>query len=447
MSAVATDQPAPPTPTRADRFAWILGAIVLGGFVLRVVYILTARHDFIDAFARGNLYELGDAYLYQKGAVLLVEGKGFISPYLYDQGVTQQDASHPPLFMLWLAIPSALGLKTALAHALWSAVLGAGTIAVVGLAGREIFSKRAGLIAAVLAAIYPNVFSHDGFLQSETMAIFTVTLTVWMAYRFWRRPSIWNAVWVAVGCALAMLSRSELALLVVFLFLPLMLVTRPADAHTRWKWLGAGALALAVVVGPWVVFNLTRFDRPEFLSDNFGYTLLTATCDTTYYGTNTGYWDFGCAFDYYNEIDAAHHDRSRNDALFRDKAVDYIKAHKKRVPVVALARVARFTGIWDLTHNFDQVHKDEIVEGREDFVAWGGMIGWFVMLPFAIYGLVAMRRRHITLIPVLAPYAAVLVAVVFLFYMNRYRASTEAVLCLLAAVGVDALLSQRALRR
>ena len=71
------------------------------------------------------------------------------------------------------------------------------------------------------------------------------------------------------------------------------------------------------------------------------------------------------------------------------------------------------------------------------------MIGWFVMLPFAIYGLVAMHRRRITLIPVLAPYATALFAVMLLFYMNRYRASTEAVLCLLAAVGIDALLTRR----
>ena len=40
-----------------------------------------------------------------------------------------------------------------------------------------------------------------------------------------------------------------------------------------------------------------------------------------------------------------------------------------------------------------------------------------------------------------------LIAVTLTFYMNRYRASTEAVLCLLAAVAVDALLSRRELRR
>jgi hypothetical protein len=325
-------------------------------------------------------------------------------------------------------------------------VLGAGSIAVVGLTGREMFSARAGLIAAALAAIYPNVFSHDGTLQSETMAIFTVTLTVWMAYRFWHRPSVWNAVWVAVGCGLAALSRPELGLLVVVLFLPLMLVTKAADARARWRWLGAGAVALAIVVGPWVVYNLSRFDRPTFISDNFGYTLLTATCDDTYYGVDIGYWNFFCALDYNDQIDAAHNDRSRNDVLFREKAFDYIKSHKKRIPVVVVARWARFTGVWDLTHNFDQVHKDMLYEGRDGLVAWGGAIGWFVMLPFAIYGLVAMRRRRITLIPVLAPYAAALIAVTLLFYMNRYRASTEAVLCLLAAVGVDALLSRRTVR-
>jgi len=448
VTSALAEPEAPTRPGRAHQFAWILGAIVLAAFILRVVYILTARQDFIDAFPRRNLYELGDAYLYQRGAVLFVHGKGFVNPYLYDlRHISQQDAAHPPLYLLWLSIPSALGLTTALEHALWSAVLGAGTIAVVGLAGREMFSARAGLVAAALAAIYPNVFSHDGALQSETMAIFTVTLTVWMAYRFWHRPSVWNAVWVAVGGGLATLSRSELSVLVAALFVPLVLVTKAPDARTRWKWLGAGAIALAVVVGPWVVFNLTRFDRPEFISDNFGYTLLTATCDTTYYGPSTGYWDFGCAFDKFKEIHAARHDRSRNDVIFRDTALDYIKSHKKRVPAVTLARWERFFGVWDLTHDFDQVHKDTIVEGRESWVAWGGAIGWFVLLPFAVFGLVVMRRRRITLIPVLAPYVAALTAVTLTFYMNRYRASTEGVLCLLAAIGVDALLSRRALRR
>ncbi|MFM8303844.1 MAG: glycosyl transferase, partial [Actinomycetota bacterium] len=168
-------------------FLWGLVAIVVVGLVIRVVYIMTARQGFFDDFkVGGDPFKLGDAYLYQRGAVLLAEGKGFVNPYQYDLfGIRQEDASHVPLFMLWLWIPAVLGFTGAQAAALWSAVLGGGTIILVGFAGREMAGPRVGLIAAVFAAVYPNVFSHDGFLQSETMAIFTVTLTVWLAYRYW----------------------------------------------------------------------------------------------------------------------------------------------------------------------------------------------------------------------------------------------------------------------
>lgn len=429
------------TTTGRDRFVLWLALIVVVGFAIRIVYILTARQDFFADFkVGGDPFALGDAYLYQRGAQLLVDGHGFVNPYQWDIfGLRQEDASHVPLFTLWLSVPAALGITSAQSAAIWSAVLGAGTLVVVGLAGREMVGPRVGLVAAALAAVYPNVFSHDGFLQSETMAIFTVTLTVWTAYRFWHRPSGWNAVWVAVGCALAMLSRSELALLVPVLFLPLVLRAGPVDWKRRFQWVVFGGVAMLLLVGPWVVFNVTRFERPVILSENFGYTLLTATCDTTYYGDGTGYWDFGCAEPTYQRIEAWKHDRSENEVEFRDEALDYIRDHKGRLAVVTLARWARLAGVWDLTHGFDQVDKDRYVEGREGFVAWGGALMFYPLVILSVAGGVALWRRRITILPVVAPLVVVWIAVTLTFYMNRYRASAETCLCLLAAVGVDAL--------
>jgi len=150
----------------------------------------------------------------------------------------------------------------------------------------------------------------------------------------------------------------------VLLFVPLVLWTHAIDLRERLWQLVAGAAAIALLVGPWVVFNLTRFDRPEFISDNFGYTLLTATCDETYYGPSTGYWEYRCAAPTYDRINAPENDRSVNDAEFRKAAIDYIKEHKGRLPVVELARWARYVGVWDLIHNFDQVYKDYTVEGQ-----------------------------------------------------------------------------------
>lgn len=445
MSAPVTDVAGPVGRPRLDRFTAVLLGIVALGLAVRLVYIFTTRQDFFADFVTRDPFKLGDAYLYQRGAVLLAEGKGFVNPYQYDLlKITQQDASHPPLFMLWLWLPALVGITSATAHAVWSALLGAGTIALVGVTGRRVAGPRVGLIAALLAAVYPNVFSHDAFLQSETMAIFTVTLTVWAAYRFVDRPSTGNAVWLAVGCSTAMLSRSELVLLVPVLLVPLLLRAK-VDRAQRGKWLGAAALTGLVLVGPWVGYNLSRFDQPVTLSDNFGYTLLTATCDTTYYGVSTGYWDYGCAAPVYDRIDAPNNDRSENDVVFRRHALDYISEHRGRVAVVTLVRWARFTGIWDLTHGFDQVHKDIGVEGREPYIAWISGIMWWVLAPFGVLGAVALWRRRRAVWPLLAPLVVVWIAVTLTFYMNRYRASAETAVCLLAAVGVDALV--RRLRR
>jgi len=431
------------------RFVWGLVAVTVVALVVRIVYILTARQDFFADFEiGGDPFRLGDAYLYQRGAVLLAEGEGFINPYQFDLfGIRQEDASHVPLFMLWLWLPAAVGITGAEAAALWSAVLGAGTVVLVGCTGRLIAGTRVGLGAAALAAVYPNVFSHDGFLQSETMAIFAVTLTVFLAYRYWQAPSRWRAAWVGVGCALAMLSRSELALLVPILLAPLLWRTPDTSGCERLGRLVLAGVAAAVLVSPWVAFNLTRFERPVTLSDNFGYTLLTATCDTTYYGEGIGYWDFACAEPTYERIDAPRNDRSVNEVAFRKEAIEYIRAHPSRVPVVVVARWARATGVWDLFTGFDQVDKDRYVEGRDALVAWGGAFMFYGLASFSVVGVIALRHRRVTVIPLVAPLVVVMLAITLTFYMNRYRASAETCLCLLAAVGIDAALERVGRRR
>jgi hypothetical protein len=50
-----------------------------------------------------------------------------------------------------------------------------------------------------------------------------------------------------------------------------------------------------------------------------------------------------------------------------------------------------------------------------------------------------LRKRRIPVFPLLAPPAIVFVAVTITFATTRYRASAEGAVCLLAAVGVDAL--------
>ncbi len=62
-----------------------------------------------------------------------------------------------------------------------------------------------------------------------------------------------------------------------------------------------------------------------------------------------------------------------------------------------------------------------------------------MVLPFAILGLVVLRRRRIPIFPYLAIAASVTVTVAISFGITRYRAPVDAVLPVLAAVALDAL--------
>ena len=137
----------------------------------------------------------GDSYFFDKASNLLADGKGFLNPFFSRPGHPYQSADHPPLYWMYLAMASKFGFRTSLGHMVWSTFLGAGAVWTTGLAGRAIAGPRVGLIAAFLAAVYPNVWSWDGMVLSETMALLTVTLAIWSVYRYWRSPTSWNASW------------------------------------------------------------------------------------------------------------------------------------------------------------------------------------------------------------------------------------------------------------
>ena len=121
------------------RFIGWLIAIAVGGLAIRVAYILVFRTEQLPL-------PFYDSLIFHLGGNDLAQGKGFIDAFTGDQA-----AAHPPLYLLWLAIPSLLSpgqAATPTTHMLWSSLLGVGTIVVCGLTGREIAGPRPGLIAA-----------------------------------------------------------------------------------------------------------------------------------------------------------------------------------------------------------------------------------------------------------------------------------------------------------
>jgi 4-amino-4-deoxy-L-arabinose transferase-like glycosyltransferase len=409
-----------------------LAIVVAIALALRVAYVLKYRLDFNPQ---------GDAYFYHAGANLLAEGKGFIQPQFYAAlGIHRAAAEHPPLYILFLAIPSVLGMKSVLTHLLWSCCLGAATVAVVGFLGRAVGGARAGIIAAVIAAVYPNLWAPDGQLQAESLSMFAAALALLLAYRYWQAPSGRRLALVGLVCGLGAMARSELLLLVPLVVVPLVWSTSGRTRRQKWQWLAASVGAALIVIAPWTIYNSTRFVHPVLLSAQFDPLLSSANCDSTYYGEFRGYFDINCSIAIAKKQGLTlQDDESQEDVVYHRAAVDYIEGHLSRLPFVEGVRLLRIVGLYKTSL---YINVDTVVEGRSPhWISQDALYSFWLLALLSIAGAVGLRRRaHAPpLYPLLAPIAAVVVTVLTTYASTRFRTTAEPSFVVLAALAIDAL--------
>lgn len=410
---------------RARWFWFALAAIALAGFGLRIAHIAVDRWD---------LQVHGDALFYHETANHVAEGRGIINPFLYeDAGIELPAADHPPLYVAYLSVFSFLGFDTPNAHLVASALLGTGTIVLAGMAGRFVGGERLALLAAALVAIHPNVFRHDAMLMSETIALFTTALVIWLAYRYLDQPSLARLAAVGVAIGFATLARSELVLLGPFLVIPLLLRTRDRPWADRLRWLGVAAASCVVVIAPWIIRNWIQLDRP-MLSSQLEITLATANCDSTYYTDMVGYWDLKCAIPIHEAAGITDPTHPEYDHVLGVAAREYIRDNIDRTPEVMVIRLLRNTTLYsaDQTVGFDRV-----LENNTRWVAESMVWSFRVVALLGIAGAAVLWRRRVALSPLVAPIAVVAVTVVLLYATNRFRAPADLALCILAAAAVD----------
>ena len=161
---------------------------------------------------------------------------------------------HPPLYVYFLGVPFALTGSLAALKAL-QCVVGALLVPALGLVGRTSFGERAGLLAALFAAVYPELVWFASHFWAETL--FTVLL--WWAIERLVASDVHGSVLAAAGAGalwgLAVLTRET-----VLYFVPVAALwlgwRRPAGVTRALVF----ALASLGVVLPWTVRNWVVFD-------------------------------------------------------------------------------------------------------------------------------------------------------------------------------------------
>lgn len=413
--------PAPEARWRRSKWQMLLLGLFVVGLGIRLASVLVRPH-----LAAG-----GDPLEYVGQANLLVEGKGWIEPLTYAHtGAHVQTAKLPPLFTLLMAVCSVAGFKSFFAHRIWSAILGSAAVPVAGLLGREVAGRKVGLLAALLVAVYPNMWMSDGLAMSETVSPIFAMLVVWAAYLLWKDPRPRRAAILGVAIGFAALARDELLLLAVLVLLPVALLARDRSSRERLRLLAVGAGAVVLVIAPWVGFNLSRFSHPVFISDRFGVTVAAANCDPMWHGPLRGFWSMQCASD---AAAGVRGDESAVDPVALRRGVRYVGDHIWGLPSIEVARLGRTFGFYKPAQ---QIDVDSFVEGRPHLWASVGLGMFYALAVGAITGSVLLRRRGIPIYPMAAVAADVIVAVLVTYGQTRFRATLEPFLVILTSVAV-----------
>ncbi len=413
--------------TDRKRFWRLLLLVVLGALVLRVGYVMLAKR---------TEPVLGDQIYYSVQANTLARGQGFTDPR---DG--SQQAEHPPLTALaltptsWVMEQFDPGGRHLLAQRLTMTLFGAAVVLLIGLVGRTVAGDRAGLLAAGIAAIYPNLWINDGLVMSETLAALAVALAIMLAYVFLRDPRLANAAWLGAACGLAMLVRAELGLLLPLMVLPVALFSEACSFKRQIGLFLLACLAALAVVSPWLVANLTRFDEPVVFSTNDGLTICGANLHRTYYGEGTGLWALDCA-----GFPVPKGDRSVVSNALRSDGFHFIRDHLGRLPVVVAVRVARVWSLYapGLMANYN------VNEGRDVEISWAGFFAFWILVPCAVVGAVGLRRRRVPITPLVAQFVIVTVTAAAIYGITRFRVPAEVSLVVLAAVAIDGWWTRRA---
>ncbi len=404
-----------------------LALITIVGVLLRVLYIVAFRRD--APFA-------GDEIWYHGVGTLVADGRGFLNPYILPLEVPT--AGHPPLVAVVLAGIIKLGLRTHVQATLGYAVVSGASIWLAGTLGCRLFSRRVGLVAAVLAALYPYAILNDTRLSAESFNTTMVLLWVLAILWFKDQPNAKTAAVLGVVCGLGALTRPELSsLAIVAGIASFVWVRRRSGLAAGLRCAGIVTLAGTLTITPWVVRNLRSMHHPVFLTIGFGWTLANTNCDGTYYGEYFGFWDPTCM---HREIAGLVFDKDESDLeiAFREQGLEYISHHKERLPVVVLARVGRTFGLY---HPLKGVDWDYLLEGRERPASRAGLWAYYASIPLGLAGVVIARRRRTSLLPLVAPMAVMLPVALIAPGQVRYRNTFDAVWLLFVALAVGQLLS------
>ena len=403
--------------------------IFLAALVVRLIHTWQLRSSpFFDTL-------LGDANGYDTWAQRLAAGDWIGSDVFYQA----------PLYPYFLGLVYAIVGRDLLIVRIIQAVIGSASCVLLGLTGERLFSKKVGLAAGLVMAVWAPAIFFDSLLQKSVLDMFFMCLTLWMLsgirdqgseIRENKGSGTW--VWVGLGAAMGLLALSrENALLLIAV------VAGWGFIQSR-KGLLLFIAGLAIVFAPVVARN--------YAVDG-GFYLTTSQFGTNFYIGNNPAADgtyasirFGRGSPEYERVDATEVAEaavgrslspSEVSSYWTERALNFISSQPGQW-IKLTGRKIR------LLFNRSEMIDTEAQESYAEFSTVLWLLGWLthfgILVPLSAYGMLEAwpDRKRLWIFYALA--FAYSVSVVMFYVFARYRYPLVPMLVLFAAYGGSKLL-------
>jgi len=429
VAATRTSRTPVPThlPASPSRFRFWMAAVAVLASGIQILFIhAVSRRTTLPAVGR---YDTVQAHY-------LVRGQWFVDPVQATSGthLLVPTALHPPLPTLLLGIADVASATGSTAHMVFLAMLFVASVVLAGITVRDLVGERAGLLASLVFATFPLLWVNPATVGPETTVIAVTTLVLFASVRFWARPSSGHAALVGLALGLCALTRTDLVALVALVGLPLALLVRRVSWSVRLRALAVMGIIALLVVGPWVGRNLSLFGHDVVLSEEYGPVVAGANCAAAASGELEGWWSPTCL--------ARVPDTGVAPAVATADQVHvgrvYVDAHLGSSVGVAAVRLGR---LWNVYRPLQGVHL-EVGTGRPAWVSRLGLWYFYLLVPAAVVGAVALRRRRLLLFPFLAMILLSSATAVLAFGDARFAVESDVAMAMLAGVALDVLVTR-----
>jgi tetratricopeptide (TPR) repeat protein len=424
--------------------ARLLAAISAFALAIRLIYLWQIRHaPFLTLL-------MGDSKGYDEWARRIAAGDWIGTDVFYQA----------PLYPYFMgAIYSVVG-HDVLAVRVCQAILGSVACALVADALWRLFSKRAGIIAGLLLALYPPAIFFDGLVQKTALDAFLTSLAIWIISGILVSPKNSLRSWAGLGATMGALSLTrENALILIGVIVVWSVLGRPegrplpeiADRAGRGRpsgrpgirvsqsiafLAGVALLLMPVAIRNYAVdggFYLTtsQFGPNLYLGNN---ARTDGTAGSLIAGRGSSEYERQDAIDIAERATGRHLTPGEVSSYWTGQTVAFIKSQ----PGSWLKLMARkVVLLWNSAEAFD-------TESQESYAEWsplvgvGALVGNFgILVPLAAFGVCVTwfdRRRLWIFLALALTYAA---SVVVFFIYARYRYPLVPFMVLFTAAGLD----------